>query len=108
MSATARQPTFYLPHGGGPCFFMPDPSGMWTGMRQFLESVPSRVPEPPKAMLVVSGHWETHGFALTGAATPKLVFDYYNFPPHTYDLRYDAPGDPALAARAAHLLNAAG
>lgn len=105
---TARQPTFYLPHGGGPCFFMDDPSGMWTGMRTFLESVPSRLPERPKAILVVSGHWETDGFALTSAAHPSLYYDYSNFPPHTYELRYDAPGDPALAEQAAGLLKAAG
>src|SRR5690606_40289430 len=37
-----------------------------------------------------------------------LVFDYYGFPPHTYALRYDVPGEPALAARAQQLLQAAG
>ena len=108
MPSTTWQPTFYLPHGGGPCFFMPDPSGMWTGMRRFLESTQSRLPEAPRALLVISGHWETHGFALTGAKHPKLLFDYYNFPPHTYELRYEVPGDPAVAERAAQLLNTAG
>ena len=81
--AKTQQPTFYLPHGGGPCFFMDDPTGVWTGMRAFLESIPSRLPERPKAILVISGHWETEGFTLTGAARPPLLFDYYNFPPHT-------------------------
>lgn len=108
MKTDTRQPTFYLPHGGGPCFFMDDPAGVWTGMQAFLESIPSRLPERPKAILVVSGHWETEGFALTGSAHPPLLFDYYNFPPHTYELRYEAPGDPALAAEAAGLLQAAG
>jgi aromatic ring-opening dioxygenase catalytic subunit (LigB family) len=108
MQATQRQPSFYLPHGGGPCFFMDDPSGIWTSMRTFLESIPARLPVAPKAILVVSGHWETEGFALTGAAKPSLLFDYYNFPPHTYQLRYDVPGDPAMAARAGSLLAAAG
>jgi len=77
-------------------------------MHAFLGSVPSQLPERPKAILVISGHWETDGFALTGSARPPLLFDYANFPPHTYQLRYDAPGDPALAARAAGLLQAAG
>jgi len=104
-----RQPTFYLPHGGGPCFFMDDPQGTWTGMAAFLRSVPSLLPDPPRAILVVSGHWETRGgFALTGSERPSLYFDYYGFPAHTYQLRYDAPGDPALAAHVAHLLGAAG
>lgn len=108
MPASHRQPALYLPHGGGPCFFMEDPAGVWTGMRTFLEGVPESLPEPPRGILVVSGHWETEGFRLTGSARPDLVFDYYNFPAHTYALRYDAPGAPALAARAAGLLAAAG
>lgn len=108
MHTDVRQPTFYLPHGGGPCFFMDDPTGIWTEMRIFLESVPAGLPARPEAILIISGHWETEGFRLTGAARPPLLFDYYNFPAHTYQLRYDAPGDPELAAKAAALLRAAG
>lgn len=103
-----RQPTFYIPHGGGPCFFMDDPNGTWTGMEAFLRSLAARLPQRPKAILVLSGHWETDGFSFTGAAEPSLLFDYYNFPPHTYQLRYDAPGDPDLARRAAQILRDAG
>ncbi|RXD04969.1 dioxygenase [Sphingomonas sp. UV9] len=103
-----RQPTLFIPHGGGPCFFMDDPAGTWTGMAAFLRAIPASLPAKPKAILVVSGHWETRGFAFTGAATPPLMYDYGGFPQHTYDLRYDAPGDPALAARAANLIRAAG
>jgi aromatic ring-opening dioxygenase catalytic subunit (LigB family) len=105
---STRQPTFYVPHGGGPCFFMDDPQGTWTGMAQFLRDLPAQLPEAPKAILIVSGHWETRGFALTADPQPGLVYDYYGFPPHTYALRYDAPGAPALAARAADLLSGAG
>ncbi|KRB80765.1 aromatic ring-opening dioxygenase LigA [Sphingomonas sp. Root710] len=103
-----RQPSFYIPHGGGPCFFMEDPAGTWTGMERFLRGLPSLLPEAPKAILIVSGHWETEGFAFTAASKPPLVFDYYGFPPHTYELTYPAPGDPALADRAAALLRDAG
>jgi aromatic ring-opening dioxygenase catalytic subunit (LigB family) len=103
-----RQPTFFIPHGGGPCFFMDDPRGLWTSMRVFLESLPSRLPAPPRAILLVSGHWETVGFDFTASAAPPLIYDYYNFPPHTYELRYDATGNPALADRARGLLAAAG
>lgn len=103
-----RQPTFFIPHGGGPCFFMDDPRGVWTGMEDFLRTLPDRLPERPSAILVVSGHWETDGFALTGAETPSLIYDYNGFPPHTYELRFDAPGAPALALEAATLLKDAG
>jgi len=103
-----RQPSFYIPHGGGPCFFMDDPAGMWAGMEAFLRALPGRLPETPRAILIVSGHWETDGFRFTGSPQPPLIYDYYGFPPHTYELRYPAPGDPALAERAAGLLRAAG
>jgi aromatic ring-opening dioxygenase catalytic subunit (LigB family) len=103
-----RQPSLYIPHGGGPCFFMDDPRGMWTGMAAFLRDLPALLPERPKAILICSGHWETEGFAFTGAAQPELIFDYYGFPPHTYALTYPAPGDPVLAAKAAGLLASAG
>lgn len=102
------QPSLFIPHGGGPCFFMDDPAGRWTGMGDFLRQLLSHLPARPKAILLVSAHWETDGFAFTGHAAPGLIYDYYGFPPHTYELRYPAPGAPALAARAAELLRAAG
>ncbi len=87
---------------------MDDPRGIWRGMEAYLSSLAASLPAPPRAILVVSGHWETEGFAFTGARQPELIYDYYNFPPHTYELRYDVPGEPALAARAAELLRNAG
>lgn len=38
-----RQPTFFIPHGGGPCFFMDEPRGVWTGMEDFLRALPERL-----------------------------------------------------------------
>lgn len=103
-----RQPSLYIPHGGGPCFFIDDPQGVWTGMEAFLRSVPGLLPEKPKAILIVTGHWETPGFRFTGNPKPPLIYDYFGFPKHSYELRYDVPGDPALAERAAALVKAAG
>ena len=101
---TARQPSLFIPHGDGPCFFMPDPANHWGGMAAFLRSLPTRLSEVPTAILVVSAHWETDGFRLTADEKPLLVYDYYGFPPETYALRYDAPGAPIVAAQAAALL----
>ena len=103
----SRLPVLFIPHGGAPCFFMDDPRQVWAGMATFLRELPACLPTEPRAILIVSGHWETDGFALTGAERPGLVYDYRGFPPHTYALRYDVPGAPALAARAAALLAAA-
>lgn len=106
--AGIKQPSVFIPHGGGPCFFISDPNHVWTGMAAFLRHLAAMLPEEPKAIIVVSAHWETDGFAFTGAAHPGLIYDYSGFPPDTYQLRYDAPGAPALAARAAQLLADAG
>jgi len=102
------QPSLFIPHGGGPCFFMPDPDGTWTKMEAYLRSIAESLPETPRAILIVSGHWEERGFAFTGVDAPELLFDYYGFPPHTYELAWPAPGAPWLAARGVELLQAAG
>ncbi len=108
LTRPAVQPSLFIPHGGGPCFFMPDPRGTWTTMEAYLRGIAASLPEPPRAILVVSGHWEGPAFAFTGsAAHPGLIFDYYGFPPETYRLAWPAPGAPWLAERGAELLRAA-
>jgi aromatic ring-opening dioxygenase catalytic subunit (LigB family) len=59
-------------------------------------------------VLVVSGHWEAHPVAVNTQEHPPLLFDYYGFPPHTYQLKYPAPGDPRLAQEIRDILGAAG
>jgi aromatic ring-opening dioxygenase catalytic subunit (LigB family) len=103
-----RQPSLFIPHGGGPCFFMDDPIGAWTKLELFLRSLPALLPRKPDALLVISGHWEARDFSFTGQRHPALIYDYYGFPPHTYALTYPAPGRPELAQTGANLLAAAG
>lgn len=104
-----RQPTLFIPHGAGPCFFMDwNPPQSWDGMADFLRSVASTLPEQPKAILMVSAHWLSSDFRITAGAQPELVYDYYGFPDHTYDLSYPAPGDLTLAEQVAALLAEAG
>jgi len=99
----------FIPHGGGPCFFMNwDPADTWDKQRAFLEELPERLPEKPKALLVVSGHWEEASFTVQSNPAPDLLFDYGGFPPHTYQLTWPAPGDPVLAKRVQGLLEGAG
>jgi len=107
----ARQPVLFLPHGGGPCFFMDwtwGPADTWHATRRFLEGVSATLPAAPKALVVVSGHWEEPAFTAGAARHPELIFDYYGFPAHTYQLTWPAPGNPELAARVARLLAEAG
>jgi aromatic ring-opening dioxygenase catalytic subunit (LigB family) len=111
MSNSQRQPTLFLPHGGGPCFFMDwtmGPADTWDATKHFLEGVAASLPEQTKALLVVSGHWEELAFTASSAAEPKLIFDYSGFPEATYRLTWPAPGSPQLAAEATQLLTQAG
>jgi len=112
MTAAAnRQPVLFLPHGGGPCFFMDwtwGPADTWRATQRFLESLLSTLPAPPKALLVISGHWEESAFTAGSGPNPKLIYDYSGFPAHTYQLTWPAPGDPTLAARVADMLHTAG
>lgn len=101
----ARQPTLFLPHGGGPCFFMEwNPPDTWTRMGNWLRQWPTLLPETPRALLVISAHWETPHVTVQGHPAPTLIYDYNNFPPHTYQLTWPALGAPSLAARVQALL----
>ncbi len=87
LTRPAVQPSLFIPHGGGPCFFMPDPRGTWTTMEAYLRGIAASLPEPPRAILVVSGHWEGPRVRLHRQHRASgLIFDYYGFPPETYRL----------------------
>jgi aromatic ring-opening dioxygenase catalytic subunit (LigB family) len=104
-------PTLFIPHGAGPCFFMEWTRGgkdEWDRTAAWLKGLIAALPERPKAILIVSGHWEEPAFTVGSAERPPLIYDYYGFPEHTYQLRFDAPGAPALAHRIAGLLAKAG
>ncbi len=106
-----RQPAICIPHGGGPCFFMDwtwGPADTWQATQRFLEGLAATLPGAPKAILVVSGHWEEPAFTAGSTVSPELIFDYSGFPEQTYRLTWPAPGDPELAARVAALLGKAG
>ena len=107
-----RFPTLYIPHGGGPCFFMDPRPGMppdlWKPMEAYLRGIDAALGRRPAAVVVVSGHWEADRPTVNTSAQPPLLFDYYGFPPHTYQLTYPAAGSPGLAARIRDVLAAAG
>ncbi len=75
--------------------------------RDFLRGLGAEL-ETPTAILVASAHWETVVPALNSVARNSTIHDFYGFPKPLYDLRYDAPGSPELAERAASLLDGAG
>lgn len=113
LASSAVQPTLFIPHGGGPCFFMDwslmgGPADTWDKMAGWLGAIASTLPERPSAIVVVSGHWEEAEFTVSTATAPEMIYDYTGFPKHTYELQYPAPGSTAIAARIVALFGAAG
>jgi aromatic ring-opening dioxygenase catalytic subunit (LigB family) len=107
----SRMPVVYIPHGGGPWPFVDlgfgDPAEL-EKLATHLRSLPSMTPTKPRALLVISAHWEERAPTVMTGEKPPLLFDYYGFPPESYKLTWPAPGDPALAARVRALLEGAG
>jgi aromatic ring-opening dioxygenase catalytic subunit (LigB family) len=99
-----KLPTLFISHGGGPWPFMRDRSDDFAGTFAYLQKLPATLPEQPKAILSVSGHWEEPRFTVATSERPPMVYDYYGFPPHTYQIQYPAPGSTALASRVKALL----
>jgi aromatic ring-opening dioxygenase catalytic subunit (LigB family) len=84
------------------------PSDTWKKMADWLKGLAATLPAQPKAIVVVSGHWEEEEFTVSSGQHPALIYDYSGFPPHTYELKYPAPGSPELAHGIRDLLADAG
>lgn len=61
----------------------------------------------PRAVLMVSAHWDQRPVALGATTTAPLVYDFYGFPDRYYQVKYPAPGAPLLAGRVRELLRGA-
>ena len=107
----SRLPVVFIPHGGGPWPFVELAIGSdaeRSALAQYLRSVRDVPQTPPRALLVVSAHWEERVPTVMDGERPPLLFDYYGFPPESYELTWPAPGAPNVAARVRELLSAAG
>jgi aromatic ring-opening dioxygenase catalytic subunit (LigB family) len=90
----ARLPTYFISHGGGPWPWLPDWAEMMKTLATSLARMPAEIGERPKAILMVSGHWEQADFAVMSSPAPGMVYDYSGFPDFTYQIKYAAPGAP--------------
>ena len=95
-STTERMPAVFVGVGS--------PRQMWdkpwcAELRTWAESMPR-----PKAILLFSAHWLHYPVQLGATEPAPLVYDYYNFPPHFYEVKYPAPPAPELAKRFTDLL----
>lgn len=84
-------PAIFVSHGS-PTLVLDD-----VPARDFLSGLGAQLPRP-RAIVVVSAHYETRGVRVNTAAHPRMIHDFRGFPKALYDMRYDAPGDPTLAA----------
>ena len=108
-SKSKRMPTYFISHGGGPWPWLDGQfKEAFKVLKSSLEAMPSELPEKPKAILMVSGHWEEDGFTIMSSPNPGMLYDYSGFPEHTYRIKYPAPGSPELASRVRELLKAQG
>jgi aromatic ring-opening dioxygenase catalytic subunit (LigB family) len=116
--STKRQPSLFLSHGGGPGFFIDGNGSLFQdidknspGKTFFSDSLIQHLPQEPRAVVVVSAHWESP-IIKVGYQQSKtsLIYDYYGFPEETYApyLTYDAPTDLQLADKILGLLTSAG
>ena len=101
----SRMPVYFLSHGGGPWPYVDDMRLLFARTEREFKALPERLPAKPKAVLVITGHWEENAFTVSTAPHPPMLYDYSGFPEHTYRIQYPAPGSPALAARVKKLLS---
>lgn len=108
--AAARMPVAFVPHGGGPWPFadLGVPAAERDELSGYLTRLAGLSATPPRALLVISAHWEEQVPTVMTHARPPMLFDYYGFPEHTYRLSWPAPGAPEVALRVRELLAAAG
>jgi len=104
----ARMPVVFAPHGGGPWPFADlglDRHSVesLSGYLRSLRALPK-----PRALLVVSAHWEAPVPTVMTSDAPPMLYDYFGFPPESYTITWPAPGAPALAARVRELVAAGG
>lgn len=102
------QPTYFISHGGGPWPWMPEQADNYAQLALSLQAMSATLPAPPKAILMVSAHWEEPVFTVQSGAQPGMIYDYSGFPAHTYEVQYPALGAPSVAARVKTLLVQAG
>ena len=104
-----RLPTYFISHGGGPWPWIKDQMpGDMSVLERSLQDIPRELGVTPRAVLVVSGHWETPRFTVQSSPRPPMLYDYGGFPEFTYHIQYPAPGSPEVAARVRELLDDAG
>jgi len=80
-------PTYFISHGGGPWPWLPDMRTMMALLETSLANMPAEIGVKPKAILMISGHWEADDFAVMASPQPPMVYDYGGFPAFTFQIK---------------------
>jgi aromatic ring-opening dioxygenase catalytic subunit (LigB family) len=110
-SLMSRSVAISVCHGGGPMPVMGD-----DGHKDLIKSMTERVPKilglgtsgAPRAIVLITAHWSQRRPTISNAKKHKLFYDYSGFPSETYNLKYEAPGSPEVAAEVYEVLEKAG
>ena len=94
-------PSLFISHGSPMLALEPGASG--PALKRLAAEL-----ERPKAIVVVSAHWESRELLVSSSPQPDTWHDFGGFPAALYAVQYPAPGDPALAQQVSELLCAAG
>ena len=98
----SRMPAVFISHGSPMLPLEPERPA-----HQFLRHAARHWPKP-QAIVAISAHWETAEPEIGATPRPATIHDFHGFPPALYEMRYPAPGEPAIAARVKALLEASG
>ena len=84
---SGRMPVAFIPHGGGPWPFvdMGISKPEVAALADYLRSLRTLPVVPPRALLVISAHWEEPVPTVMTGARPPMLYDYYGFPPASYE-----------------------
>lgn len=98
----SKLPALFVSHGSPMLAITDSPA------QRYLMQLGKALPRP-KAVVIISAHWESSGVPAVSLATaPETIHDFGGFSAALYRIQYRAPGAPELAEQAAMLLQEAG
>ncbi|ORY33446.1 Extradiol ring-cleavage dioxygenase, class III enzyme, subunit B [Naematelia encephala] len=108
VPATVKKGDAYFLSHGGPNSISEPKTGAYKGWKDFGRIVTEA---QPKGLVIVSAHWENvgrEGVLVNSDSSNPLIYDFYGFPKHFYELKFESHGDPVLLKAVVSALEKAG